>query len=126
MKLWQPMNDRILVERITEPSGKSRIVIPEKYQQSAHIGRVRAVGPGKRIEGINGGTVRRPVAVKVGDLIAFGRFTDWDVDGTVLIQEGDIMFKIDGPVKIGIDKFTHNEVGVDRLAGSLESMFDES
>jgi co-chaperonin GroES (HSP10) len=110
MKHWQPMHDRILVQRIDEPD-KSIIIIPEKYKDQTHIGKVLACGPGKRIDGEFVATV-----VKAGDLVAFGRFTDFEDNGTCLIQEADVMFKIDAPVKIGIDKFVHGDVGVERSA----------
>jgi co-chaperonin GroES (HSP10) len=109
---WEPMRDRLFVRRMDEPE-RGFIVIPEKYKDAAHIGEVICVGP-------------KVHDVKPGDRVAFGRFTDYDQDGIVLIQEADIMFKIAKAVKIGIDKFTHNEVGVERSAGSLESMFDQS
>jgi hypothetical protein len=111
------MRDRLFVKRIEEPD-KSLIFVPDRYwnakgftKNSAHIGEVLSVGPKVR-------------EVRPGQLIAFGRFTDYDENGIVLIQEADIMFKIDRPAKIGIDKFTHNEVGVDRAPGSIEAMFD--
>lgn len=107
---WQPMRDRLFVQRIDEPE-RSLIVIPERYRDETHIGKVLSIGP-------------KVLDTKPGDCVAFGRFTDYDKNGIVLIQEADIMFKIDQPVKIGIDKFTHNEVGVDRAAGSVEALFD--
>lgn len=155
MRMWQPMNDRILVQKIEEPH-KSAIVTPDAHwrQQAGHrniadvhLGKVLAVGPGKYISGywyehglwipdengihqkygarwewIPGG--REPLAVLEGQLVTFGRFTDWVEGGMVMIQEADIMFKIDAPVEISIDKFTHNEVGVERGKGSIEAMFD--
>lgn len=114
---WQPMKDRLFVQRIEEPE-KSLIFVPDKYwnakgftKNSAHIGKVLSVGPKVR-------------EVKPGNMVAFGRFTDYDDDGIVLIQEADIMFKISDPVKIGIDKFVHNDVGVDRAPGSIEALYD--
>jgi co-chaperonin GroES (HSP10) len=114
MRMWFPMNDRLFVQRLDEP-GQSVIVIPEKYREGTHIGRVLAVGPGKWVEGVNGDMVRATPDVKPGMLIAFGRFTDWDDEGCVLIQEADVMFVMDEPVKIGIEHFTDGEVGVDRV-----------
>jgi co-chaperonin GroES (HSP10) len=155
MNLWQPMNDRILVQKIEEPH-KSRIVMPDAHwrQQAGHrniadvhLGKVLAVGPGKYMPGywfqdgvwipdengiqhkyetewqwIPGG--REPLQVKEGELVTFGRFTDWAEGGMVMIQEADIMFKPQAPLTIGIDKFTHNEVGIERGKGSIEAMFD--
>lgn len=103
---------------------RSLIIIPEKYRQAAHIGTVIACGPGRWVKGINGGMVRARMDVKPEMLVAFGRFTDWDVDGCVLIQEADVMFILKEPAKIGIDAFVHNAVGVEHVAGSLEARFD--
>jgi co-chaperonin GroES (HSP10) len=101
---WQPMRDRLFVKRIDEPEHGS-IIIPEKYKDAAHIGEVISVGP-------------KVYEVKPGEWIAFGRFTDYDQDGIVLIQEADIMFKIKKPMKIGIEKFTHNDMGIEQVQGS--------
>jgi len=98
------MRDRLFVRRIDEPE-RSLIIIPKKYKDAAHIGIVLSVGP-------------KVHDVKPNEMISFGRFTDYDKEGIVLIQEADIMFKIDSPVRIGIDKFTHNELGVDQVEGS--------
>lgn len=94
------------------------IMVPDKYwnakgftKNSAHIGEIISIGP-------------RVTEVKPGMLVAFGRFTDYDEDGIVLIQEADIMFAIPKPVKVGIDPFVHNSVGVDRAAGSMEALYD--
>jgi chaperonin GroES len=119
--MWQPLNDRILVRRISEPNA-SRIITPEKYRQATHTGIVVAVGPGKRDEDGD----RVPLDVEIGDIVTFGRFTDWDVDDTVLIQEADVMFTAPRAMKIDIDAFTHNEVGVDRFAGSLEERYEKT
>ena len=117
MTEWQPLNDRILVRMIKEPE-RGMIAIPDKYKSSPHIGMIIATGPGRWVEGVNPGLVRRPLDVKPGQMVAFGRFTDYDFEDRVLIQEADIMFVIDAPVKIGIEKFTHMDVGVDQVAGS--------
>lgn len=110
MKPWQPMRDRLFVQRIEEP--EASIIVPDKYwnakgyiKNSAHVGKVLRIGP-------------KVTEVEPGVLVAFGRFTDYDEDGIVLIQEADIMFKITKPVKIGIEAFTHNAVGVEQVEGS--------
>lgn len=112
MKQWTPRHDRLFVKRCAEPE-IGRIVIPEKYQQPTHTGVVLSVGP-------------EVLDVKPGDLVTFGRFTDYDDEGVVLIQEADIMFKVDKPAKIGIEAFTHGELGVDRFAGSLEDRYERT
>jgi co-chaperonin GroES (HSP10) len=109
---WEPRHDRLFVKRCAEPE-RGRIVIPEKYQQPTHTGFVLSVGP-------------EVLDVRPGDIVTFGRFTDHDEDGVVLIQEADVMFKVSKPVKIGIEAFTHNAVGVDRFAGSLEDRYEKT
>jgi co-chaperonin GroES (HSP10) len=115
---WQPLKDRILLRRIEEPNS-SVIMSPDKYwnptafKQSAHLGEVLAIGP-------------KVQDVKVEEVVAFGRFTDWDVDGDCIIQEADVIFKTSKLVSIGIAKFTHNETGVDRFQGSLEQRYEET
>ena len=65
-----PRNDLVLIERIdTPPMGT--IVVPDIAQEKSILGRVLAVGPGKLIEGVNGDMVRKPVEVKVGDVVYF-------------------------------------------------------
>lgn len=91
---WQPMNDRILLRLIPIKRKYESIVRPENAAQETttrHAIVVR-VGPGKRIEGINGGTVRRPVEVRPGDEVIIGQYTDWEgFNGEfVLAQEADV------------------------------------
>ena len=81
----RPMNDRILVRRI-KSQGQSRIIVPDSAQEPALIGEVVAVGPGKRRE--NGS--RQPLDVKPGQLVAFGKYIDFEQDDLVLIQEADV------------------------------------
>src|ERR1700688_2657582 len=148
--IWEPMNDRILVQKIEEPH-KSLIVTPDAHWlqrkgksniAEVHLGKVLAVGPGKYQPGFwyrEGGVYipdengiqhkfggewvwslggRIPLDVREGELVAFGRFTDWAEGGMVMIQEADIMFKPTAPLTIGIDKFTHGEMGAEYVKGS--------
>ena len=89
----RPLNDRVLVRRLSQETLSSRIVVPDCAQQPSLIGEVVAVGPGKRRE--NG--TRQPLDVKPGQLVAFGKFTDYDDDEFVLIQEGDIRGIVNTP-----------------------------
>lgn len=98
----QPRNDYVLVERLEEPQ-KGTIIIPDVAKERSLRGKVLAIGPGKWIEGINGGLVRRTPEVNVGDLVLFNSkwsdlsSTHYAEDGPAhfdqklhLIQEGDI------------------------------------
>lgn len=79
---FRPLNDYVLIVRMDEPAG-SRLDIaglPSKR------GVVLAVGPGRR----DADGYRRPLSVNPGNVVRFGRFTDYD-DGTlVIVQEADI------------------------------------
>jgi co-chaperonin GroES (HSP10) len=124
--MWQPLNDRLLVKRMADPETKKLIVPPEAYAGKWHVGEVLATGPGKWIEGINGGRVRRRMDVKPGDIVAFGRFTDWEEKNCVIVQEDDIIFKSKKTLIVKMDEFTHNELGVDRFSESLEARYERT
>lgn len=82
-----PLNDRILVQRIPDPSAESSFLItPDVAKPLSTWGRVVSVGPGKRTRKGE----RIPVAVKPGDVILFGKYVDFDEDNYVMIQEADI------------------------------------
>lgn len=100
----QPLHDKVLIERMDVP-GSSVIIVPEIAQERSMLGKVLAVGPGKWIEGINGGRVRRPVDVKPGQYVYFNSKWD-DLSGTHysedkirdknlhLVMEADILLKV--------------------------------
>lgn len=76
----EPRNDYVLIQRIDEPL-KGRIIAPEIAQEKGIKGRVLAVGPGKWIEGINGGSVRRKPEVAIGDIVLFNsKWNDFAAD----------------------------------------------
>ncbi len=93
----RPLHDRVIVRRIEEerttPSG---IVIPDSAQEKPIQGEVLAVGNGKIME--NGEV--RPLDVKVGDRVLFGKYsgTEVKVEGEELLvmREEDIMGVIEG------------------------------
>ena len=87
----RPLHDRVIVRRMdeekTSPGG---IVIPDSATEKPVKGEVLAIGKGKLLE--NGDV--RPLDVKVGDKILFGKFsgTEVNVDGEDLLvmREDDI------------------------------------
>ena len=87
----RPLHDRVIIRRIeeekTSPGG---IVIPDSATEKPVKGEVVAVGNGKILE--SGDT--RPLDVKVGDIILFGKYsgTEVSVDGEELLvmREDDI------------------------------------
>jgi chaperonin GroES len=96
MKL-RPLHDRVILKRSeeerTSPGG---IVIPDTAAEKPIRGEVLAVGRGKILE--NGET--RPLDVKVGDKVLFGKYsgTEVKIDGQDLLvmREEDIMAVIAG------------------------------
>ena len=101
----QPRNDLVLIERLDD-APKSAIVIPEVAKERGLKGKVLAVGPGKLVEGVNGGLVRKPVEVRPGDIVYFNskwnefagsHFSGEEMIGTPaglhLIYEADIFLK---------------------------------
>ena len=87
----RPLHDRVIIRRMeeekTSPGG---IVIPDSATEKPVKGEVVAVGNGKILES---GYVR-PLDVKVGDIILFGKYsgTEVSVDGEELLvmREDDI------------------------------------
>ena len=91
MKL-RPLHDRVIVKRLEqETKTASGIVIPDNAAEKPDQGEVVAVGNGKILED---GKVR-PLDVKVGDRILFGKYSGQSVkvEGTEypVMREDDIM-----------------------------------
>ncbi|MFM9913347.1 MAG: co-chaperone GroES, partial [Methylophilaceae bacterium] len=72
------------------------ILIPDTATEKPIFGKIVAVGKGKILEN---GTVR-PLDVKVGDRILFGKYSGTEVkmdgDELVVMREEDVMAVIDG------------------------------
>jgi len=88
----RPLHDRVIVKRIEEErKSAGGIVIPDTAAEKPETGEVIAVGNGKVLED---GTVR-PLAVKKGDKILFGKYSGQTVkvEGTeyLVMREEDIM-----------------------------------
>jgi chaperonin GroES len=92
----RPLHDRVIVKRLeeerTSPGG---IVIPDTAAEKPIQGKIIAVGKGKILE--NGEV--RPLDVKVGDKILFGKYsgTEVKVDGEELLvmREEDVVAVIE-------------------------------
>ena len=88
----RPLHDRVIVKREEEerksPGG---IVIPDTAAEKPIRGKIIAAGKGKILE--NGNV--RPLDVKVGDKILFGKYsgTEVKVDGKehLIINDSDIL-----------------------------------
>jgi len=92
----RPMYDRILVKRIEQESrSKGGLFLPETAKEKPVEGIVLAVGQGRRLDS---GEVR-PLAVKEGDRILFGRYagTEIKVDGEerLVLREDEVYGVID-------------------------------
>ena len=88
----RPLQDRIVVKRLEgESVTKGGIIIPDAAKEKPIEGRVVAVGSGKVLKD---GKVR-PVDVKVGDVVLFGKYSGVEVkldgDEHVLIREDDVL-----------------------------------
>jgi len=91
MKL-KPLNDRVVVRRFEEEQKTvGGIIIPDTAKEKPIQGEVMAVGSGKVLEDGS----RRPLDVKVGDRVLFGKYagTDIKVEGEELLimREDDIL-----------------------------------
>ncbi|TQV79482.1 co-chaperone GroES [Exilibacterium tricleocarpae] len=88
----RPLHDRVVVRRKEEEATSAGgIVLPGSAQEKPNQGEVVAVGNGRVLDS---GEVR-PVDVKVGDVVVFGKYAGSDtieVDGEelVILSESDI------------------------------------
>jgi chaperonin GroES len=88
----RPLYDRVIVKRIEKQrQTASGIVIPDSASEKPEQGEVLAVGQGRALP--DGGM--RPLAVKVGDSVLFGKYAGQTVklDGEELLvmREEDIL-----------------------------------
>lgn len=89
----RPLHDRVLIERLEEnqktPGG---ILIPDTAKEKPALGKVVAVGPGKRCD--KSGEYCK-LEVKVGDKVLFGKYAGTEVkhDGKeyLIMREDDII-----------------------------------
>ena len=92
----RPLHDRVILKRLEEEKiSAGGIVIPDSAAEKPMRGEVIAAGTGKILED---GKVR-PIAVKIGDKVLFGKYsgTEVKVDGTeYLVVREDDLFAIIG------------------------------
>ena len=89
---FQPLHDRVLVERVdAEQKTAGGIIIPDSAQEKPQQGKVVAVGTGTAND--NGQIV--PLIVKAGDKILFGKWsgTEIKLNGKeyLIMKESDIL-----------------------------------
>ena len=91
----QPLGDRVIIERIEEAEQKSAggIIIPDTAKEKPQMGKVIAVGEGRKDDDGK----RIPVDVAVCDTVFFGKYagTELKIDGKeyLIMHESDIIAK---------------------------------
>lgn len=93
----RPLHDRVVVRRMEEErTTAGGIVIPDSATEKPIQGEIIAVGNGKILD--NGES--RPLDVKVGDRVLFGKYSGTEVklDGEdfLVMREDDIMGVVEG------------------------------
>ncbi len=93
----RPLHDRVVVRRIDqETTTAGGIVIPDSAKEKPIQGEIVAAGNGKIME--NGDV--RPLDVKVGDKVLFGKYSGTEVkigdEEMLVMREEDIMGVVEG------------------------------
>ncbi len=88
----RPLNDRVIIKRVEEEAmSAGGIVLPDSAKEKPSRGEVVAAGTGA----VNDKGDVRPMAVKVGDKVLFGKYagTEVEVNGDELLvmREDDII-----------------------------------
>jgi len=94
---FRPLHDRVLVRRITaEEKTAGGIIIPDTAKEKPQEGEVIAVGAGT----INEKGEVRPLDVKAGDRILFGKWSGTEVklngEELLIMKESDVMGILEG------------------------------
>jgi len=89
---FRPLHDRVVVRRVeAEEKTKGGIIIPDTAKEKPIEAKGVAVGTGRILDS---GEVR-PLAVKKGDLVLFGKYggTEVKIDGEdhLILREDDIL-----------------------------------
>ncbi|MDQ7075127.1 MAG: co-chaperone GroES [Gammaproteobacteria bacterium] len=93
----RPLHDRVVIKRMEEERmSAGGIVIPDSATEKPVRGKIVAVGNGK----VNDKGDVRPLDVKVGDMVLFGKFAGIEIklDGEELLvmREDDLVAVIEG------------------------------
>jgi chaperonin GroES len=93
----RPLNDRVVIRR-KEPLAKSAggIIIPDNAKEKPVEGEVLAVGPGLVLADTG---AYRPMEVKVGDVVLFGKYAGIEVtiegESLTVMAEIEILAVVD-------------------------------
>jgi chaperonin GroES len=95
---FRPLHDRVLVRRVTaEEKTAGGIIIPDTAKEKPQEGEIVAVGSGT----LNDKGELRPLDVKAGDRILFGKWSGTEVklngEELLIMKESDIMGVLDNP-----------------------------
>ena len=101
----RPLYDRVIVKRVEhQRTTASGIVIPDNAAEKPEQGEILAVGNGKLL---SDGTVR-PLQVKVGDHILFGKYSGQvvklDGEELLVLREEDVLGIIEGAATSSLKK----------------------
>lgn len=93
----RPLQDRVIIKRMEEETTSAGgILIPDSATEKPIRGKVTAVGPGKILDSGE----KRPLDVKVGDTVLFGKYSGTEVkldnEELLVMREEDIMGVIEG------------------------------
>ena len=94
---FRPLHDRVLVRRVNaEEKTAGGIIIPDTAKEKPQEGEVIAVGSGT----LNDKGELRPLDVKAGDRILFGKWSGTEVklnnEELLIMKESDIMGILEG------------------------------
>jgi chaperonin GroES len=100
MAKFTPLHDRILVRRVEEAeTTRGGIIIPDTAKEKNQEGEVISVGSGR----VNDKGEVRPLDVKAGDRILFGKYAgnDIKIDGEdfVIMKEEEVLGILSGAAK---------------------------
>ncbi len=92
----RPLHDRLLVERLeAKEMKKGGIIIPDTAKEKPQEGKVAAAGTGK----LTDDGKRRPLDVKAGDRILFGKYAGSEVKlddkEYLILREDDVLAILD-------------------------------
>lgn len=95
---FRPLHDRVLVRRVNaEEKTAGGIIIPDTAKEKPQEGEVIAVGAGT----LNDKGELRPLDVKAGDRILFGKWSGTEVkingEELLIMKESDVMGIIENP-----------------------------
>ena len=98
---FRPLHDRVLVRRVTaEEKTAGGIIIPDTAKEKPQEGEVIAAGPGT----LNDQGELRPLDVKAGDRILFGKWSGTEVklnnEELLIMKESDIMGVLEGAAAV--------------------------